>query len=87
MRRMFTDIPSERERHSGGLPNILTAAHSRQREGGGEGGKKIQRERECEKTSTSSAAFDFIFNQTLDHLTLYPSGTGTGQFTPVEEML
>lgn len=80
MHRMFTDIPSERERHSGGLPNILTAAHSRQGEGGRRGGREQRRykERESEKTSISSAAFDFIFNPTLDHLTLYPSGTELG---------
>lgn len=30
---MFTDIPLEQEKHSSGLPNILTAAHSWEREG------------------------------------------------------
>lgn len=58
---MFTDIPLEQDRHSGGLPNILTAAHSLT-----EGGKEIQREKETENILLSNAAFDFFFFLMLD---------------------
>lgn len=50
---MFPDIPLEQERHSGGLPNILTAAHS----WGREGDTKTERE----NILLSNAAFDFFF--------------------------
>lgn len=72
---MFPDVPLEQERHSGGLPNILTAAHSRGREGGREGRKEMQREeREREKTSYSL----------MLHLTFSFSSYGTSHFLSLE---
>lgn len=69
---MFTDIPLEQDRHSGGLPNILTAAHSLT-----EGGKEIQREKETENILLSNAAFDFFFFLMLDFTLSLPGFSAT----------